>query len=180
MTGRAAATAAILVGAAFAMPASASEVHPTNCGTGHFYDIDEVGGRYYQSSGGTVGEYNDSTKAATPKYTFSVTTSRTSGWTYGGGLSVKIALVEISGDVKYNVLKSNTKGISVEHDLSVPGKRYGYVTPKVEFQKFHIEKAHYGANCKVVVDKDYGVSHAVTAKLFHSTCISKHACAPKP
>ncbi|MFJ9820572.1 hypothetical protein ACIRU3_35935 [Streptomyces sp. NPDC101151] len=182
MTSRAVATSALLVGASFAVPAAASatEVHPNSCGTGHFYNVDEVGPRYYQASGDTVGEYNDSPRAATLKYTLSVTKSRTSGWTFGGGLSVKFALAEIDGNVSYQVSKANTTGISVEHDLSVPGKRYGYVTPKVEFQKFHIEKAHYGPNCKTIVDKDYGVFHAVTAKLFYSTCVSKHRCTAKP
>lgn len=137
-------------------------------------------GNYKKASGGTVGEYDDSTKAVTLEYTLSITTSRTSGWTCGGGRSVKFTPAEISGNVKYDVFKANAKGVSVEHDLSVPGKRYGYVTPEVEFQKFHIEKAHYGANCKVVVGKDYGVFHAVTAKLFCSTCVSKHACTPEP
>ncbi|MEU0969672.1 hypothetical protein ABZ357_31290 [Streptomyces sp. NPDC005917] len=46
------------------IPATASEIGTKNC-DGHFYNVDPVGGRYYQSSGGTVGEYNDSTKAAT-------------------------------------------------------------------------------------------------------------------
>jgi hypothetical protein len=39
--------------------------------------------------------------------------------------------------------------------------RYGRMTPKVEFQKFHIEKAHCGAHCNVVVRR-------------------RHASAPKP
>src|SRR4051794_40890224 len=82
LTGRAVATTALLVGASFAVPAAASatDAHPHNCGTGHFYNVDKVGGRYYQSSGSTVGEYNDSPQPATLKYTLSVTTSRTSGW----------------------------------------------------------------------------------------------------
>ncbi|MEU0969671.1 hypothetical protein ABZ357_31285 [Streptomyces sp. NPDC005917] len=62
----------------------------------------------------------------------------------------------------------------------MPGKRYGCVTPKVEFQRFHIDKAYYGAHCTVVVDKEYGVCHAVTAKLFYSTCMAKHQGSPKP
>ncbi|MER7835056.1 hypothetical protein ABTY98_03855 [Streptomyces sp. NPDC096040] len=182
MVGRAVATAALLAGASFAVPtaASAAEVHPDNCGTGHFWDVDSVGPRYYQSSGGTVGAYNSSSQTSTLKYTLSITKSRTSGWTSGGGLSVKVAVAEINGNTNYTVSKSNTTGISVEHNLSVPGKRYGYITPKVEFQKFHIEKAHYGANCKTVVDKDYGVFRAVTAKIFYSTCVGKTQCTTKP
>ncbi|MEV5956967.1 hypothetical protein AB0M11_24905 [Streptomyces sp. NPDC051987] len=182
MTGRAAATAVILVGAALAVPtsASATEAHRGNCGTGHFWDIDTVGPRYYQASGGAVGAYNSSSQTSTLKYTLSITKSRTSGWTTGGGLSVKVAVAEINGNTNYTVSKSNTTGISVEHNLSVPGKRYGYITPKVEFQKFHIVKAHYGVNCKTVVDKDYGVFQAVTAKIFYSTCVGKSQCTPKP
>ncbi|MFF7973709.1 hypothetical protein [Streptomyces sp. NPDC007905] len=182
LTGRAVATTALLVGASLSVPAaaSASDMHPNNCGTGHFYDIDPVGGRYYQTSGDTVGKYNASPSASVLKYTLSVTQSRTSGWTFGGGLTVKFALAEIKGDGGYNVSKSNTTGISVEDDVNVPGKHYGYATPKVEFQKFHIEKAHYGPHCSTVVDKDYGVFHAITAKLVYAECVSKHPCTPKP
>ena len=176
------ATAGIMIGATVAMPAtaSASDIGTKNCGTGSFYTVEKVGARYYKATAAPAGKYNASKSSSTLKYTVSISTSRSSGWSAGGGLSVKVAIVEINAAGDYHVTKSNTKGISVTDTLNVPGKHYGYVTPKAEYQKFHILKQHYGANCKVKTDKDYGIFAGITAAVFWSECVGKSSCTPKP
>ncbi|MFF8729591.1 hypothetical protein ACF073_24310 [Streptomyces sp. NPDC015171] len=182
LSGRAVATTAFMIGASVALPtaASAADVTPKSCGAGSFWIVDKVGGRYYKTSGDPAGKYNASPSSSTLKYAIKITKSRSSGWSAGGGLSVKAAVVTINGSGNYHVTKTNTTGVTVTDTLKVPGKHYGYVTPKVEFQKFHIQKGHYGPHCSTKIDKDYGVFGGITAALFWSECVGKNPCTPKP
>lgn len=77
--------------------------------------------------------------------------------------------------------KTTTVGRTITDTLSVPGKHYGYVTPKVEYRRFNIRQEHYvGSTCRVVVDKDYGVFDVIAAYPFCSECIGRSSCTPKP
>lgn len=118
--------------------------------------METVGAPYYQTTGKTAGKYNASSSASTLSYSVKISTTHKSGWTFGGGLSVKAAVVTINGNTSYDTSTSNTTGITVTDSLKVSGKHYGYVTPKAEFRKFHILKQHF------------------------SECVSKNACTPKP
>lgn len=181
MTGRTIATTALLLGASVAFPATASaSVTPQNCGTDSFYTVEKVGGAYYKSTGERAGKYNASNSTSTLKYSIKTTTSRSSGWTVGGGLTVKAAIVQIEAKTEYNITKKTSTGVTVTNTINVPGKHYGYTQPKAEFRKFHILKQHYGPSCNVITDKDYGVFAGITTPKFFAECVSKNPCTPKP
>ena len=181
--GRTIAVTALLVGASIGVPASASAATftPRNCGSESFITIEKYGTPYYRPIGNTAGKYNASTRASTLKYTLKTTTTRSSSWTVGGGASVGWGIGKVEAKFDHTVTKTTSKGVSITDTLSVPGKRYGYVTPKVEYRRFNIRKEHYvGATCRVVVDKDYGVFDAIWTYPFFSECVGKNPCTPKP
>ncbi|MEU9210807.1 hypothetical protein AB0D27_23360 [Streptomyces sp. NPDC048415] len=183
-TGRVIAATALLVGASIAVPAVASASpsanHPMNCGTDPFITVDSYGTPYYKPIGSTAGKYNASSSTSTLTYALQTTTSRSTSWTIGGSASVSWGIGKVEANFNHNVTKTTTKGITVTDTLSVKGKNYGYVTPKVEYRRFNIRKEHYGANCKVVVNQDYGVIDVIWTYPFFSECVAQHACTTKP
>ncbi|MGX9886449.1 hypothetical protein [Streptomyces sp. NPDC002276] len=181
IAGRVVATTVLLAGASLAAPAAyASTNAPMGCDTDPFISISAYGTHYYKPIGSTAGKYNGSSSSETLTYALTTTVSRSTSWTVGGSASVGWGIGKVEAKFDHNVTKTTTKGVTVTDTLNVPGKRYGYVTPKVEFRRFNIRKEHYGANCKVVVNKDYGVIDVIWTYPFFSECTGKHACTPKP
>ncbi|MFD7880011.1 hypothetical protein ACFV5G_39060 [Streptomyces sp. NPDC059766] len=180
--GRVVATTALLVGASVAIPAAASaaaNAPQRNCGTDSFITIEKYGTPYYRNIGSTAGKYNAGA-TSTLKYALKTTTSRSTSWTVGGSASVSWGIGKVEAKFDHNVTKTTTKGITVTDTLKVQSKNYGYVTPKVEYRRFNIRKEHYGANCRVVVNKDYGVIDVIWTNPFFAECVAKHPCTPKP
>ncbi|MFD9003882.1 hypothetical protein ACFV0T_23460 [Streptomyces sp. NPDC059582] len=179
--GRVVATTTLLVGATVAAPAiaSASANAPASCGTDSFITIEKYGTPYYRPIGTTAGKYNAG-ETSTLRYAIKTTTSRSTSWTVGGSASVGWGIAKVEAKFDHNVTKKTTKGITVTDTLKVKSKNYGYVTPKVEYRRFNIRKEHYGANCKIVVNQNYGVIDVIWTNPFFSECVSKHSCTPKP
>lgn len=135
---------------------------------------------YYKPIAPTVGKYNASPSSSNLKYDITTTTSRSTSWTVGGSASVGWGIGKVEGKFDHTVTKQTTRGRTVTDFLNVPGKRYGYVTPKVEYRRFNIRKERYRPNCTVAVIKDYGVIDTIWTYPFFSECVSRHSCTPRP
>jgi len=181
MTGRTIAATVLLAGASVAIPTTASaSVAPRSCGTDPFISVDSYGTPYYKPIGNTAGKYNASSSTATLRYSLTTTTSRSTSWSIGGSASLSWGIGQVEATVNRTLTKTTSRGVSFTDTLNVPGRSYGYVTPKVEYRRFNIRKEHYGPNCRVVVNKDYGVIDVIWAYPFYSECVSRHSCTPKP
>ncbi|MFF6784387.1 hypothetical protein [Streptomyces sp. NPDC012510] len=164
-------------GTAFAGTAGAQ-----NCGTGSFYTVEKFGSPTYKPIAPTAGRYNSSKSKAKLNYTMTTTTSRATTWSAGATVSVSWGIAKVEGRTDYSVTKKTSKGIKVTNQMVVKGKHYGFVTPKVKFQRFNIRKERYGPGCKTVVIKNYGYMNAIVAYPFFSECQTKKSsgCTPKP
>ena len=156
-------------------PASAAK-----CEEEYAYHVEEVGSPEYATTAPATGQRNDSTETSDLSYTMRTTTSRATNWAIDGGGEVGWGIFKVESHTKWDVTNQVEKGVEIGTRLSVPGKHFGYVQPKVEIRKFEITKGRIGWDCKWHEVKNYGVLAAITGWPFFSTCVEQGPCLPKP
>ncbi|MFH8805099.1 hypothetical protein ACH4F6_37075 [Streptomyces sp. NPDC017936] len=80
----------------------------------------------------------------------------------------------------FDITNSTTSGKTVSNTINVPGKSYGYTTPKIERRRFTVEKWQDTAGCSARFLGSMGTLSGITAYPFFSECTARSACTPKP
>ncbi|MEW2297501.1 hypothetical protein ABZ719_33175 [Streptomyces sp. NPDC006743] len=166
-------------GLLLAPSAAASEASPQGCPPDVWYKVVSSGASY-EAIGSTAGKYNASSTSAILRYDLTTTKSKQTTWSAELGGSVDFGVGQVEAKTKYDVTKATTSGKTVSNTLNVPGKSYGYTTPKIERRKFTIEKYQDTANCDARFLGNMGSLGGITAYPFFSECTAKGACTPKP
>ncbi|MEV6617288.1 hypothetical protein AB0N31_26235 [Streptomyces sp. NPDC051051] len=178
---RLAAAGAVMLGAGLMMApsAAADENGPQSCPPDVWYKVVSSGASY-EAVGSTAGKYNSSSTASILRYDLTTTRSKQTTWGAEIGGSVKWAIVEVEAKTSYDVTNSTTSGKTVSNTINVPGKSYGYTTPKIERRKFTVEKWQDTASCNARFLGNMGTLSGITAYPFFSECTARSACTPKP
>ncbi|MEV1062607.1 hypothetical protein [Streptomyces sp. NPDC050263] len=178
---KSAATGALILGAGLmtAPSAVADEAATQSCPPDVWYKVVSSGASY-EAIGSTAGKRNASSTASILRYDLTTTKSKQTTWSFGGGLTLKWAVVEVEGKTNYDITESTTSGKTVSNTLNVPGGSYGYTTPKIERRKFTIEKWQDTPSCGARFLGDVGTLGGITAYPFFSECTARSACTPKP
>lgn len=178
---RLAAAGAVALGAGLmvAPSAAADEIGTQGCPPDVWYKVVSSGASY-EAIGSTAGKYNSSSAMAILRYDLTTTKSKQTTWAaeLGGGVSWGIGQVEAK--TSFDITSATTSGKTVSNTINVPGRSYGYTTPKVERRKFTVEKWQDTANCGARFLGNMGTLSGITAYPFFSECTAKSACTPKP
>ena len=161
--------------------AAGGGVHPDACPVDTFWDVIQVGNRYYSSNGGTKGKYNAGSGASTLDYSESTTTTKTSGWTATAKLTYNEMVVKIEASYAKTVTKSVATGITVTDHMLVDAHHYGRVVPKVEYTNYEALEETQVPNCSVNIIYTSPLFKAITADTFFSECEdTTNTCTPTP
>ncbi|MGV9285739.1 hypothetical protein [Streptomyces sp. NPDC003730] len=178
---RLAAAGAVILGAGLllAPSAAADEAGAQGCPPDVWYKVVSSGASY-EAVGSTAGKYNSSSASAILRYDLTTSKSKQTTWGAELGGSVSWGIGQVEAKTKFEITSSTTSGKTVANTINVPGKSYGYTTPKVERRKFTVEKWQDTASCGARFLGDVGTLNGITAYPFFSECTAKNACTPKP
>jgi hypothetical protein len=155
---------------------------PRHCIANTFIQVDDLGVSGHSPIGSEIGKYNSGSKTERLSLSRTVTEQRQTAWSVGGSASIGWGIVQIQAQTSYNVTRTTTTGWTATDTMNVPGHRYGYMTPKVEYRNFDIWKGQYTYNCGVVEVKDYGIMKAIVVVPIFSECTTRTdgGCTPAP
>ncbi|MFG3040202.1 hypothetical protein ACGFYZ_25230 [Streptomyces sp. NPDC048330] len=134
----------------------------------------------HEGIGSTAGKRNAGSASAILRYDMSTTTAKQSTWTDELGGSINFAIAEVTAKTSHEITKSTTKGVTVSNTMNVPGRQYGYTTPKIERRTFIVEKWQDTSTCGARKLGNMGKLWAITAYPFFSECVATGPCTPKP
>jgi len=137
-------------------------------------------GASYEAIGNTAGKYNSSSETEILRYDLTTTKSKQTTWSVELGGSLNFAVAQVEYKTNYEITNSTTSGKTISNTINVPGKHYGYTTPKIERRKFTVEKWQDTASCGARYIGNMGTLHGITAYPFYSECTARSACTPKP
>ncbi|MDX3531338.1 hypothetical protein P1P75_34350 [Streptomyces sp. ID05-39B] len=178
---RLAAAGAVMMGAGLMMApsAAADETGTQSCPPDVWYKVVSSGASY-EAVGSTAGKYNSSSTASILRYDLTTTRSKQTSWGAEAGGSVSWGIWQVEAKTSFDITNSTTSGKTVSNTINVPGRSYGYTTPKVERRKFTVEKWQDTPGCGARFLGNMGTLSGITAYPFFSECTARSACTPKP
>ncbi|MEV7568093.1 hypothetical protein [Streptomyces tanashiensis] len=93
---------------------------------------------------------------------------------------MKFAVAEVQGKTSHTITDHTSSGVTVSNTINVPGRKYGYTTPKIERTTFIVEKWQDTPTCGARRLGNAGKLWGITAYPFYSECIATGPCSPKP
>ncbi|MEU4104022.1 hypothetical protein AB0F16_26115 [Streptomyces tanashiensis] len=171
----------LLLGAGLllAPTASADVQAPDSCPPDIWYKVVAYPAKY-EGIGSTAGKFNSGSASTILRYDMTTTTAKQSEWTAELGGTMKFAVAEVQGKTSHQITDHTSTGVTVSNTINVPGRKYGYTTPKIERTTFIVEKWQDTPTCGARKLGNAGKLWGITAYPFYSECIATGPCAPKP